>query len=104
MKAMNRNQKTIVLFALGLAVLIGLFPPWTFVVDKPYIHLSQQGGYSFLLASVEVPAWDTDHDTPMFRDYRGDIQVHLDFERLAVEWITLSIATLFFFLLFKRKA
>jgi hypothetical protein len=100
---MNRSQKTVLKFSLGLALLIGLFPPWMFFVDESSIHLSQHAGYHFLLGSVEVPAFDTNHNTQMFSDFREEIQVRLDSDRLAVEWFTLLLVTGLLLLLLKGK-
>jgi hypothetical protein len=106
---MNRNQRIVLLSALGLVLFVGLYPPWLFVLELGGIHDSKQAGYSFLLSPPQIPPDVPSSDgifkyDGVFHVEDGSIQVRMDFERLEVEWITLVIATVFLLLLFKRKA
>ncbi len=95
---MNRNQKIVLLCALGFALLIGFYPPWLFVLDVGPVHDSKQAGYCFLLSPPEIPPV-----LPNEPAYNAHKQVHLDFERIEIEWATLFISTTILLLLLKTE-
>jgi hypothetical protein len=98
---MTRNQRIVLLCGLGFALLIGLFPPWRFVLEWGPMHATKQAGYFFITSPPELPH---DDSYPVFPGHTNTVvQVRLDFERLEVEWITLVVAASFLLLLFKRK-
>lgn len=100
---MNRSQKIVLKFSLGLALLIGLFPPWTFIVELGPIHRSQHAGYYFLFGSPNVSKYRTSPNTLISVELQKDVQVRLDFARLAAEWLTLLIASGLLLVLLKGK-
>jgi hypothetical protein len=98
---MNRNQKSVLVCALGFALLFGLFPPWRFVLEWGPMHATKQVGHFFIISPPDVPSDDSHLVFP--NSTNRVVQVRLDFERLAAEWITLLITTTGLLLLLKAE-
>lgn len=72
---MNKRQKIIILVGTALICLIGLYPPFTFVVHDPTFGGEVFAGYSFILLPPK----------PKGQSYL--VHVKVDVERLAVQWV-----------------
>ena len=99
---MNRSQKIVLKFSLGLALLIGLFPPWNFVVAVPRSgnEIKRWAGFSLLFSPPLVQS--VDGKEPNTGWPPGWVGVEINLPALFAEWITVVLATGGLFLLFRR--
>jgi hypothetical protein len=67
-------RRWLLVAGLGVAVLMGLFPPWLYTVDAPGFTSSDPAGYSFIAAP------------PSRRFSRPIDGVRFDVTRLLVQW------------------
>ncbi len=83
---MNTAQRVVLIVALALIVLSGIYPPWVYglLVGKGYPRIWNPGPRSFLLGPTEHLR---------FRDWTpGYYTVTLDTRRLSLEWTVIAAA------------
>ena len=78
---MNEKQRKLLLVSTAVAVLMGLVPPWTNVVDQQDLHLDRPGGYGLVF---HPPAPEIKGNVP--------VSVRIDVARLLVQWAILALA------------
>jgi len=99
---MNRKQRTLLKISLGLALLIGLFPPWNFVVSIPRSgnEIKRWAGYASLFSPPVVKP--TNEDEPNTGWPSKWVGVEISLPALFAEWITVVLATGGLYLLLGR--
>lgn len=56
---MNAKQQKVLWVAIGLVILISLFPPWKFTLDFPgRMHVEKPGPYGLIFSPPSVPVTD----------------------------------------------
>lgn len=98
---MNAKQKWVLEAGIAVAVLVGLYPPWRFVVHRgPWElprQLPRQGPYGLLFVPPHPP-------TQTEQDRAASEEARLDTQRLAAEWITLIFVVSGLLLLFRSPS
>jgi len=76
---MNAKQRRLLQVGIAVAVLMGVFPPWTDSFRNEHLHLHSQGaaGYAFIL------------DPPKTKMLHS---ITIDGTRLLVQWIVVGLA------------
>ncbi len=64
-----------------VAILMGLFPPWTYTFKAKTAYSKEPAGYGFILAP------------PKKKSQGGAHGIELDVTRLSVQWIIVLMAT-----------
>jgi len=103
----NAKQKWVLEAGIVVAVLIGLYPPWQFVVHWRTSEVPRQGPYGLLFDSPQPPT-----KTGPFGGVEDavtgwpitSVETRLDTQRLAVEWITLIFVVSGLLLLFRSPS
>jgi hypothetical protein len=105
-ETVNAKQKWVLEAGVVIAVLIGLYPPWQFVVHRGPWEVPRQGPYGFLFGPPHATAKtenglvvDAVTGWPMSSE-----ETRLDTQRLAVEWITLIFVVSGLLLLFRSPS
>lgn len=88
---MNKSQKLVLTIGAVIAILMGLFPPWSYTSYFQFVGQSNPAGYSFIF---RPPSPQTD------KPFAG---VELDSNRLIVQWIIVAIAISVVLALLHRK-
>lgn len=110
---MNRKQKLLLLCGIGLAVIAGLYPPWRFVLHGPdgmsgarsvghSFSAPRYADYYYASPLQEVACSGYNQPTSDGKRYQRNadgfygvnsklIEAKVDFQILAVEWVTLVL-------------
>jgi len=88
---MNAKQKKILVAGIAIAVLIGLFPPWTDVFAPPGLDtkIQKSADYTFILSPPTAPQ---QFDSSGTIDLAQFHTFAIDFSRLLVEWAVVALA------------
>lgn len=78
---LNRTRRIVLILGVVVFVLMGLFPPWTYVFHIQTVHSEKPAGYAF----IAEPPMPEHNDAPF--------GVKIDISRLVVQWLVLSAAT-----------
>lgn len=98
---MNRKQKQVIVAGIILGVLVGLLPPWRFVVHSPAGMLGARNlGRSFSAPNYLDYYGHVEGDE-FYRTQPAWIETSIDTQTLVVEWVTLLIVIGGVFLLLK---
>ena len=74
---MNTRQHKTILIGIAVAVLMGLFPPWTNVFKWEEMHSEGPAGYSFILDPPQAQMMHT---------------MRIDGTRLLIQWLVVGLA------------
>lgn len=100
MDKLSGAQKEVVIITIAILFIMGLFPPWLFILDTSKVKRSESGGYCFIFSAPE-------RDTNLGRYMSGTPYTSkIDFTRLFLQWflvLLLSSGFLLFFHWKKRK-
>jgi len=87
---MNAKQRIVVLLAMLVITVLGLFPPWLERADIPYkIHFDKALGYRF----ISSPPGSTLIGQPGLSYLKDATTIRVDFSRLLIEWIIVVAIT-----------
>ena len=78
---LNDKQRKVVIVGVLLFVLMGLFPPWTYMYDWQSIHREKPAGYALIIS----PPGPEENGIPY--------GVRIDISRLIVQWLIIAAAT-----------
>lgn len=82
---MNGKQRIVLLAAILIMALMGLFPPWVQTVNVKGLKIEQPGSYNLIF---NPPAPDP---TLFSGNWKNLIGVHLDVSRLLIQWSVVLI-------------
>lgn len=90
--AMTKGERCIVWCGVALVVLMGIFPPWQFVLDRgATMYRTLAAGYGFIDSPPPMPK------------YFGYEYVRLDIARLLVQWVVVCVATFGLWVTFRER-
>lgn len=75
--SLNRNQKTVVVLALAIILIMGICPPWKRIIKLSDSYRVRSAGYHFLFMPPEVRS-------------RGNVT--MDIQRLFLQWFLVVVA------------
>ena len=82
----------IILGSLIVAIIIGLFPPWTLTSRYKNDYQVWNAGYSFILSPSYTPDW-LNADKVIKEEARDDMHSSINLKRLLIQWFVLALTT-----------